>query len=1355
MLKPYSYLIVRTLLCPYLVLLLSWSTFAQDLPCRFRNLTVTDGLSNPTVINITQDQRGYVWLGTNDGINRYDGIGMKSYYPSRAHDPESSTRESPILYAGGSGSLWLGYQLAAGKLFRYDARQDIFRAFAPRDDRPGGAIPDSVGVVALHEEAGEYLWVATSAAGLFRYDLQTTGMDTVPYRHFLSLPGDTTSLPTNALRKGICHDNAGRLWLATEQGLVRYQPDSQSFVTHRWSKLPEGNNALGMVKDEARNCLWVTTFYGLIRFDPATGQTKFYPPPGPSFNFMGSPTIDPEGRLWLNVGSYPASRLWVFDPETERYRRAVATTANGTDQLPGANDLYCDWRGRIWSGGFRRGLQIIDPSPPNVRRVDLQGMLPPGTDFNSGGITALVGSKSDLIFLGTAAQGLWQWDRAAEKLTPVSLPFLAGRNPAPRIFGLATTPDERVIYAVAGQSLYRVPLDGGAVTIIHPFMDLPDYSVYLTVRRFGEHLWLSCFGKGICTIPLNGNGDIKRFFSDPVEAPDGQPNLAFGSITDLQEGTRPGQLWLSSVFAGLVEWDDNTRKFTAHPMSRTIRRFSVAEDGKLWLATDAGFLHYDPQSGEILSEPSLDEDGLRFPRALVEDKRGLLWIAAEKGLTAVDPLSSHTKHRLFASTWLDTGEDWYAHEMFAYRHDGTGELFFANERGLFAVQPAKIRYDTVPPAIVLQAVTVNGRGQPLPETASEVLALPHYQNDLTFSVAALHYKSPERNQLRYRLGNFDAGWRVALPGQPLEYPNLPSGNYQLSVIAGNSDGATTPPREVVSLRIREPWYANAYAYVAYLALFLGLVYYFFRQQLARRREQAERQFMEELDVAKTHLFTNISHEFRTPLTLILGDGQALYDQLSGRARERAQRIRNGGQRLLWLVNQLLELAQADSGFLKLKPRLADILPFLRYNLEAFESLAQPRDIELRFRARMQVQWMDFDAERLQRVLSNLLVNAVRHAPDGGWVELSADLLVTAEDEYLQITVRDNGPGIPPEELPLIFDRFHRATHNKGGAGIGLALVREIVQLMGGSIRAENAPGAGAVFTLLLPISQSAPLEESPTLEAIPLPADGVTGPAPAAAPTNHSVLVIEDNDDLRRFLRACLADNYQLTMARDGVEGLELADDQEFDLIVSDVMMPRMDGFTVCQRLKAAPSTSHIPVILLTARVDLASRLEGFSRGADAYLPKPFDPRELRTRCEQLLRQRDRLRTYYRGLLGTAPPDLTAPPPEQPEEHAFIIRARTVVEAHLSDPDFSVEDLAREVHLSRSQLHRKLHQLVDMHTTRFIRSVRIQQARTLLRESSLTIAEIAYDCGFRDPDYFSRVFREEIGRTPSAYRNGK
>ena len=553
---------------------------------------------------------------------------------------------------------------------------------------------------------------------------------------------------------------------------------------------------------------------------------------------------------------------------------------------------------------------------------------------------------------------------------------------------------------------------------------------------------------------------------------------------------------------------------------------------------------------------------------------------------------------------------------------------------------------------------------------------------------------------------------------------------------------------------------------------LGLGYRM--KRLTRKKREAER--LKDLDDFKTRFYTNITHEFRTPLTVIMGNSELgkmeiekIEDAQSKKPSPHFQflnsqfdTISNNAGKLLRLINRLLDLAKLQSRKMPLLMVQGDIAGYLRYLVESFHSHAAGKDIQLRFLSELDEFYMDFDVEKIQDIMSNLLSNAIKFSPPGGEIIIlvKQNLPIETMDEQLLISVKDNGPGIPQEALPFIFERFSTAkdTGNPaGGSGIGLALTKELVDLMRGQITVKSELDQGSNFTISLPVTRealksgkitsefSAPEMQSAKLSSLPLP-------TPTHSQEDKPVcLVIDDNADIVRFLQNLLINEYEVLSAFNGKAGIEKAIDQLPDVIISDVMMPEKDGLEVCDTLKNDERTSHIPIILLTAKATIEDRIEGLRRGADAYLQKPFNREELFVCLKKSIELRNHLISYFSKL----PPGFRPNEREVPElviENAFIQKARAAVEENLSDDKFNIHSLCRMLTLSRAQLHRKLTALTGKSASHFIRSIRLAKGKDLLITTKLTIAEVAYEVGFRDPHYFSRTFSEEFGVSPSETR---
>jgi signal transduction histidine kinase/DNA-binding response OmpR family regulator len=528
------------------------------------------------------------------------------------------------------------------------------------------------------------------------------------------------------------------------------------------------------------------------------------------------------------------------------------------------------------------------------------------------------------------------------------------------------------------------------------------------------------------------------------------------------------------------------------------------------------------------------------------------------------------------------------------------------------------------------------------------------------------------------------------------------------------------------------------------------------------------QKLRELSASKSKLYTNITHEFRTPLTVILGMSHQLRSFILNRdsvqQNEAINMIERNGQNLLDLINKMLDLSKLESGIVKLDMVQRDIISFLRYLSESFQSYSLSKDIHLTFLTDLDSFTMDFDIEKVQQILTNLLSNAIKFTPDGGSISVLVKAINHNNTETLQINIKDSGIGIAKEKLPYIFDRFYQVdnatTHQQSGSGIGLALVKELIKLMGGVINVSSEPGKGTEFIISLPVTKDSEKKSKEqaftSVESIQIPSF-LTPPESIQssdfAPQSKSpiILIIEDNPDVVHYLKSCLKNDYQLEIAYDGQQGIDKALEIIPDIIISDVMMPKKDGYEVCEILKKDERTNHIPIILLTAKVTGIDKLSGLKSGADVYLAKPFHREELLIRLKNMVETRKQLQQKYSKGSGFWQGALNIDNSSD-EEDAFLTKINKIIEDNISDETFGNIQLCAKMAMSRSQIHRKIKALTDLSTSIYIRTIRLYKAKELLQTTDSNISEIGYDVGFKDPNYFTRVFVEEFGTSPSATR---
>jgi len=640
--------------------------------------------------------------------------------------------------------------------------------------------------------------------------------------------------------------------------------------------------------------------------------------------------------------------------------------------------------------------------------------------------------------------------------------------------------------------------------------------------------------------------------------------------------------------------------------------------------------------------------------------------------------------------------------------------------------------------------------------------LSYSRRSLRFRYAAPGFDDEAKTVYQYQLVGYDKDWSEWSAETYKDYTGIPAGIYRFRVRAKNLYGLVGEPAEI-EFRVLPPFYLSTWAWLLYALLFALALWGIWKAQLKRlekkhalKIKQLEYEKLKELDQLKSRFFADISHEFRTPLTLILGPLEQLSEEEKRPGIIRHYKVMEANaRRLLRLINQLLDLSRLDAGKMQLDMQEADLIPLLKGCAFAFESLAASKNIRLQVECAVPAAVLSYDRDKMEQVFTNLISNALKFTPEGGTVQVRAVAIET--NSTLRIEVSDTGIGIAEDQLPLVFERFFQSNAGSrlhaSGSGIGLALTKELTQLHGGSIGAESRPGQGSVFFIELPVRsfvarEAAPENPTGTIETLVQP----SLPTDAGVPelnADNTLLLVEDNPDMRVFIRDILAGQFRVIEAADGQEGVEKALEHIPDLIVSDVMMPGMDGLELCDALKNDERSSHIPIILLTAKADLDSRIAGLRRGADDYLSKPFHREELLLRAGNLLAQRQRQRERYTSL---EPLPAAVPDPGIEIEDAFLLKIRQLAEPRLTDGDFDIEQLAKLAGMSRSQMFRKIKALTGKSPSVFIRDIRLQRAQELLQTTSKNITEIAYEVGFSTPAYFSDAFYEAYGVRPSQYK---
>ncbi|MCK6693474.1 MAG: ATP-binding protein [Thermoanaerobaculia bacterium] len=1382
---------------------------------RFETFTLPGEDGSNNVQCIVQDSTGFVWFASMKGLHRFDGQHVVTY----RHDPKDpfsiATDYIEWVCPGRNGILWLGHGEGVSA---FDPRTEKCVHYSREAPDPQKRLIDNRVSVIVEDTAG-MIWIGTSG-GLDRLDPRDGTV-----RHFTRKDG-----LSHDLVRSLYVDRRGTLWAGCGTpfdlsdaagkmgGLNRYNPDGTftSFLHDPSDPKSLANNQVRAIFEDSRGQFWVgTSGVGLHRMDRNTGAFTRLPfdpahpsrlgspvlqrntPRFPPFYHVGFISEDQDGRLW--IGAIEGG-LNVYDPRDNAMKHFEMAEGMVDSLQTNYPWHFCQTRdGAVWLASAGLGGKVFRVRNCNVlfpyygpRQLGASPATIPGILKDAGGnIWLQLRDKFNGIGLfdrkGNPLKR-FRYDPPLDTMTFLDFEDL-GADPWGNIW--ASTP----------KGLYRLDQnrinDKNAAFVRDTTLRGNDPFSLLWLPYFDTlgNTWIPTFGKGLYLLDRQKRRYLFRH--DPANDRTIGGDLAVSVFQDSR-----GRIWVqgggtyidrpSPMFFDLFEPGPQGGGVFKHflPPGEMGNPGCPIEDdsGNFWfVAFPNGIRKLNPNNTReykafTVANSTLSSDHVT---AMIKARDGRIWMTANNFIMVLDPLtesiytySTHHGVQNLAWTWM-TG----------FARGADGEILFSGDGGFHAFYPEQVSRFTQSNIPQIRLTRLSVLGTPVTPERSPLLSLPVWetreirlpfeQNQFSFHVSLFDFYGDELTRLEYQLENYDRGWRNDLRQGEATYINVPPGHYVFRVRGMNNIGVRA--RELqISVTVLPPWWRSWWAYTCWTLLIAGALYGFYRFQLDKKLEHAEAVRLRELDAVKTKLYTNITHEFRTPLTLLIGPAERLLEkkELGEEVHNILQIIRRNGLRLLALVNQMLDLSKLESGKITLHLVRGDVVGYLRYIMESFDSLAKDKNIHLHFQSDPESLQMDFDEERLQQIISNLLSNALKFTPEGGHVyirleqsaawsrkspALARDAGVSA---YLLISVRDTGIGIPEDKLPFIFDRFYQVddSYSRAGesTGIGLTLTKELVKLMQGDIEVQSRPGWGTEFTVALPIRR-----ESPDVLSIPHAGEGKTGslhevtmPAGKNEPlSGHGdseaplVLLVEDNADVITYLGSCL-DDYRLVAAQDGREGLDMAIDTVPDIIVSDVMMPRMDGFELCRMLKKDLRTSHIPIILLTAKTDMEAKLEGLEHGADVYLTKPFHKEELQIRVRKLLESRRRLQQYYQmtaGLGGSVTPASELPPGSE-QENAFVKKARETVEAHLDDPHFDVVKLCRELAMSHSQAHRKLSALTGYSATYFIRYVRLTRAKELLQHPHLSITAIAFDCGFNDPAYFSRVFKQTFGMTPNEWR---
>jgi ligand-binding sensor domain-containing protein/signal transduction histidine kinase/CheY-like chemotaxis protein len=1324
-------------------------------PGIFNTLDVEDGLSQNSVLSITQDAKGYLWFGTRHGLNKYDARTFKVFKTEKG-DSTISANYIVSLYTDQLHTLWAG--TANGGLNRYNPELNIFEHISLKT---ATVTEDSnICVNVIYQDSKGRLWVGTAnALNLL------TGRKEGTFTSFTtaSHPG----LAGNNIHS-ICEDHEGNVWIGTSSGLSRLTNEKGfHFEAYRHSdhagSISE-NYVTSIIEDKFYN-LWIGTLTrGLNMYNPRNGTFVNYLHEKQNSNSISNNNIrkllvDKAGNLWIGT----QEGLTIIDAGGNTITPFVHEPGNKKSLSQNSvHSLFEDKDGTIWIGTYFGGVNSCYRQNMPFSRY---------ANFASNIISSIVEDSVQNLWVGTEGGGLNYFNRKTGTITNYQYKPEDSRSLSSNLIKVLYKDKEGNIWIGThrgGLNLFN-PGDGSFSRLIYQGNDpgVKGYQIYALLEDSKGRFWV-------------GEEPGLRFFYRHGRVLEAAPNPAFLevlkslSVTCLLEDRNKETIWIGTN-KGLYRLKGNGLEKVKGSSEASVNCMMQDSKGEVWIGQGyEGLLNYNPATRQFKNYNSSNA-GLNNNKVLgiLEDGNGNLWLSTENGLCKFAPGGNNT---LTYNT-----SDGLAGNVFnnnSFYKNSKGEMFFGGYKGITSFFPTEIKDGNLQPDVVItglrlfnQPVAIKGSDNILPKDISllDQIELKYSQNVFTIDFSVLNFIKPGKNKFAYQLKGIDNNWNyVSTPS--VSYNNLPPGNYTFWVKGANNDGIWSQP---VSLHIKilPPLWRTWWAYAIYISLLFILIFlitrYFFLRELYKRNN--------ELTQLKLNFFTNISHEIRTHLSLIIGPAEKL--MLSGKGydsydMQQFQSIKKNSESLLQLVDELMDFRKAETGNLKLHVSNWDIVPFIQSVYLSFIDISVSKNIHTELNLSPHPVEIWFDKEQMEKVVFNLLSNAFKFTPEGGRITIA----VEEKLEKMVIQVLDNGSGISEENMEKLFDNYfqgddHGRQHS--GYGIGLALSKSIVEMHHGELSVDRIKDATyeeevTCFSVELrkgnahfkagEISPypgeiknniSAPLNFSGNEASVEFAAEK------EAVSTNnrYTLLVVEDNDAIRKFIRDSFSDQYSIIESKNGNEGLQQAFEIIPDLIISDVMMPEMDGLAMCNTLKTDVRTSHIPVILLTAKTAVPNQIKGLQTGADMYLTKPFSIQVLELQVRNLLASIEKIRQRFRIVLDA--PDTDSKPVSlelNPIDRAFLNTIEKIVDEYMDDPAFGAELVAKKVAMSKSVLYKKIKAITGVSVNDYTKSLRLQKAAKLLQEKH-TVNEVAFMVGYSDRKHFGTEFKKYFGKLPSDYKN--
>lgn len=1370
------------LVCFFLFLIISPLAFPQPPKIRFKRISIEQGLSNSTIENIFQDKRGFMWFGTRDGLNRYDGYQFNIYRYNSKDTTSLSDNYIRYIYEDHNQVLWIG---TINGLNRFNVAKNNFTRYKHKAADPK-SLSNNV-VNCIYEDKNRHLWISTFGGGINLFNPKDNSF--IHFKHDAVKPKSLGDDRVNCLYE----DSQENFWVGTESGLNLFNRETgtfrpiQNLIDINDIKT---NKGITVIKEGGKGNLWLgTADNGLLLFNSNENTFRHYQhqekdPASLAGDLIRSILADTHGNIWigsvnggLDLFNATSGSFFHYQNEPENMFSLSQRTVSA---------LFEDNQGNMWAGTHRGGINLY---MPNTDKFTLYRQQPEANSLSYNDVKSFCEDTYGNIWIGTDGGGLNLFDPRKNtfqhyKYDPYD-PKSIGSN---EVLDIMEDSKSNLWVGTWGGGLSLFDRSHASFTrYLHNPADENSISSNYIQKIFEDknnNLWIATYYGGLNLFDRN----TKKFIRI-IEDPEKKTRLQGNNIVSINQD-KNGNIWLGTDDGGLNCYHSATKHFSHYfnneEKAPDLRIIFVDSKGRLWIG-QTGLYQFDPKRNSFYIYTNKAGLSTEFIKGIAEDDQGNFWISTSNGVTQFNPDNFYYK-KYNTADGLQGSE----FEANSYLKTKDGQIFFGGVNGFNSFYPENIKPNTfIPPVYITdfqlfnKKVNPGEKNSPLQNDISltNKIKLSYNQSTFSFGFASLNYTASENNQYAYKLEPWDKDWNYAGSERKASYTNVTPGKYIFRVKASNNDGVWNEKGPSIEVTITSPFWATWwFRSLAIISIIAGIVWYY---QFKRRLElnKLEEQKREEMHQVQLQFFTNISHEFRTPLSLILGPLEKLQEENPQSAYKHYYKvIYRNANRLMSLINELMDFRKLEAGVLKLHVMPGNMDLFLNEIYEEFSELAVQKNITFTVSAEEGMKEIWFDRQILEKIGINLISNSFKYTPQGGIIKVETlgslkgfkpsfeNELILKNDytgkKYIYLRVADNGIGISKESIAHLFERYYKITETHLGSGIGLAFVKSLTFLHKGHIYVYSERNKGTEIIIGIPVAMEdykknerwlknnkeggARLESIYSKDEHYMPSLEESHQEVTETISPHTIphiLVADDNEELRNFLKESLSPHYNITEAADGYSGLARAKEELPDLIISDVMMPGMDGIEFCRMIKEDIETSHIPFLMLTAKDALASRIEGVDSGADFYFSKPLSMQLLELTIRNILNQKKKLRERYFKDHYVEAKDLV----HSSRDKEFIHRLITIIESHLTNTNMDVDYICTQMGISRTKLYQKIKNITGQSIGEFVRTIRLRKAVQFMTHRDISLTDVMYSVGIQTQSYFTKAFKKEFGKTPSQF----